>query len=171
MDKDFKLYPLALTQPDWNLFTSKIKEATGKSPTEGISGTILDLDSPAAFLACLDLENQPFYHLQNPKNTFNHYSVSFLCFSDKEFLAELCLSFSSSLMIYYKEYKDFNISIITTHMANWYKVIPQALKKESPLFIREFFHQILYHFEQMGFSKIWLKYDRLLLADGSIILK
>jgi hypothetical protein len=169
---EFELYPLASTACDWSLFTSVMKKKTGESPTETLGETLIDLETPSAFLACLDLENHPLHHLRTgtTKSTFLHFYVTFLCFSNKELISELCLS-SPNLKIYHKKYIDFYISIITANMSDWYKIVVQNLKEESPLLIRQFYHQILYNFDIMGFREIWSKHPRILLNDGTICLK
>jgi hypothetical protein len=168
----FELYPLALTSPNWETFCSKVQKVTGVSPTDGLTGTVLDLDVPASYLASLDLSNQPLQHLREgvtTNDTFEHFSVSFLLISNYKYYQALIMN-HPGFHIKSERFDDIWISILTANMATWYRCVNKMLIENRPKIIRQIFHQIFYHFEQLGFKEIWYKYDRQLLKDKTMIL-
>lgn len=73
---------LGLTQIDWKQFIEASREAVGYSPTRGLDAVASPTHrDPAAFIACIDLENKPLEALRNglQRGLFRHYFMSFMC--------------------------------------------------------------------------------------------
>jgi len=56
---DYKVYPLTYTAVNWDVFSQAAKEVLEVSPTKGLDTNKIDPDTPSAFLACLDFNNDP----------------------------------------------------------------------------------------------------------------
>jgi len=78
---------LSCTQANWKQFIDAAMEAVGFSPTRGLDSVATPTHrDPAAFLACLDLKNQPLEALRNGRQQglFRHFFMSFMCIVDEE---------------------------------------------------------------------------------------
>lgn len=170
---DYKISPLAITHVDWRTYINFVKEVLGCDPTRGLGSTIIKLNTPAAYLATLDLENHPLEQLSKggfSNNTFDHLHISFIAELDAEILHTILVTFPNLDYITKKTKKKYLV-IISAKMSTWYSVMPQALRVEQEKEIREIFQIILIWFDNLGFKDVWSDGDRIIHNDGTIILK
>lgn len=77
---------LSVTQVNWKEFIQATSDAVGYSPTRGLDGISSPTHrDPAAFLACLDLQNRPLEALRHgrERGLFCHYFMSFMTVIDE----------------------------------------------------------------------------------------
>jgi hypothetical protein len=170
---DYKILPLAITQVDWRTYIDFTTKVLGYNPTKGLGSTIIQLETPAAYLATLDFENQPLKQLRQGiflNNTFDHLSVSFITELDANSL-QLVMMNLPILDYIIKKARDTYLVIISAKMSIWYPAIIKALSKRQEIEVRQIFQIILIWFDNIGFKDIWSNHQRIILKDGSIILK
>jgi len=169
---DMKISPLAVTRPDWEIYIKMVQETLGFSPSTGLGATYIKIESPAAYLATLDLENQPLAHLRRGNlvnSTFEHFSISFICSLEPELTHALLLRFSNLHFICKKGRKEFLV-IVTATMADWYVAVRRGLDVAQDLDVREFFHTIFGLFALYGFQEVWTDSVKSLGKDGFTVM-
>lgn len=170
---EYKIQPLAITQVEWRTYIKFVEDVLGCNPTRGLGSTIIELDTPAAYLATLDLENRPMNQLSQGafiNNTFDHLHVSFIAELDTDVLHTVLTTFPNLDYITKKAKKTYLV-IISAKMSVWYPTIIKALKSFQEKEIRQIFQIILIWFDNLGFKDVWSEYDRKLYIDGTIILQ
>lgn len=170
---EYKITPLAITQVEWRTYIKFVEDVLGCNPTRGLGSTIIELNTPAAYLATLDLENRPLNQLRSGafiNNTFDHLHVSFIAELDTDVLHTVLTTFPNLDYITKKAKKTYLV-IISANMSIWYQTIVKALKPNQEYEIREIFKIILVWFDNFGFKDVWSEYDRKIQQDGTIILQ
>ena len=170
---DYKIYPLAMTMVDWKLYSDQVKQILNIDPLKGLGASYIDRESPAAYLATLDLENQPLKQLRegclnNP--SFRHVSVSFIGSMGSELFFELICSFPDIYTLSKEASRTSHFIILTADMSIWHHSIRSALSQhsKSSTELKRFFHLLLIHMEQMGFKEVWSKYERKISPNGTL---
>lgn len=169
---NYEMYPLAATSVDWKLYSEQVKKILNIDPLKGLGASYIDRDLPSSYLATLDLENHPLNHLREGVSTtctFEHFSVSFIGFLDSELFFTLLCTFPSILTISKESSKISHFVILTANMSIWHHTVRSALSLKQPEDLRNLFHLLLMHFEQMGFKEVWSKYERKITPNGSLI--
>src|SRR5690606_13195768 len=87
-----EVYPLSFTLPNWQSFIDVCHKVKGCSSTRGHDVNGLNVQNVAAFLACLDLKNNPTnalrYGLKNT-NIGKHVNLGFIAIVDEDLVEEL----------------------------------------------------------------------------------
>jgi hypothetical protein len=164
-----KIYPLAVTRPDWETYIKTVQEILGFSPSVGLGETYIKIESPAAYLATLDLENRPLNQLRRGhfiKSSFNHVSFSFICSLEQPFIVDFVIQFPNLQYIYRKP----SLLIVTATMTEWYLAVRRGLNVSQERNIREFFHIIYGFFSRYGFQDIWTDLEKSTGKDGFIVM-
>jgi len=167
-----RVSPLSITYPDWDTFNTEVQKTLGFSPSEGLGSTVIDFNSPSAFLACLDLSNQQTRQLRSgvtDNSTYDHFFASFICSLEDSLLYEIISSFSNLKYFCQRGKKEY-IAIISASMTDWYIAVLRALSKGQSLEVRQVFFLIYDHFTNLGFREVWSKYNEVILDDNTIIL-
>ena len=167
-----KISPLAVTRPDWEIYIKTVQETLGFSPSTGLGETYIKIESPAAYLATLDLENRPLHQLRRGhfiNSTFEHFSFSFICALDSSLITELLTRFSNLHFLVSKGRKEYLV-IITATMADWYTAVRRGLNVSQDIDIREFFHNIFAIFTLYGFQDVWADSEKSQGRDGFTVI-
>lgn len=170
---EYNISPLAITQVEWRTYIKFVEDVLGYNPTRGLGKTAIELNTPAAYLATLDLENQPMTQLRRGaflNNSFDHLNVSFIMELDAESL-HLVLTSLPILDYIIKKAKKTYLVIVSAKMSIWYQAIIKALNPERDPEIRQIFQIIIVWFDNMGFKDVWSEYNRKWLSDNTIILQ
>ena len=152
---NFEIHPIAFTYPDWTEYIRLCQENMGFSPTRGLDVDGLDPKMPNAFLATLDLKNQPLKSLREGYVTnpaFRHVSFTFLCIVDKDVM-QFFQPLGLEVMHYEKNRR--NMLIVSGTMEQWSIAMLRACSPEADLEIRHIFNSIFDSFKLMGFRDIW----------------
>ena len=167
-----KISPVAVTRPDWEIYIKMVQETLGFSPSTGLGETYIKIESPAAYLATLDLENHPLAHLRKGhfiNSTFEHFSFSFICALEPSLVCDLVTKFSNLHFICKKGRKEFLV-IVTATMADWYVAVRRGLNVSQETEIREFFHNLYALFSLYGFQEIWSDSAKSQGKDGFTVI-
>ena len=156
-----QVIPLALTSVNWSDFIKICQTAIDDSPTRGLDKINMPIDSPASYLACMDMQNDPDTCLSNPNNVFNHFSVSFLTVGD-EWLINLLSN--TSLKLLTRETKRSYLIIVTGTMMQWYD---EMLIDHLDIEMRQFLNACFNRFNEMGFKRIWGNCKKINYQDGT----
>ena len=170
---EYKISPLAITQVEWRTYIKFVEDVLGYNPAPAVGSTVIKLETPAAYLATLDLENQPLQQLRTGaflNNTFEHMSVSFIAELDNDALLELLQTLPTLDYIVKKARKTYLV-IISAKMSIWYTAVLNALQLHRPIEVRQIFQIILIWFDNMGFKDVWEEHDSKLQQDGTFILQ
>jgi hypothetical protein len=170
---EYKISPLSITQVEWRTYIKFVEDVLGFNPAQALGSTVIKLETPAAYLATLDFENQPLDQLRKGaflNNTFDHLSVSFIAELDHEALLELLQTLPTLDYIVKKARKTYLV-ILSAKISVWYSVVLKALQIGRPIEVREIFQIILIWFDNMGFKDVWAEHERKLQPDGTFILQ
>ena len=170
---EYNISPLAITQVEWRTYIKFVEEVLGSNPAEGLGSTIIKLNTPAAYLATLDFENQPLKQLRQGvflNNSFDHLHVSFIAELESDDL-QLLLTILPILDYIVKKAKKTYLVVISAKMSIWYRAVIKALNENQELEIRKIFQIILIWFDNMGFKDVWSEFDRRILPDNTFILQ
>jgi hypothetical protein len=162
---------LGTTQIDWRQFIEIAEKATGTSPTRGLDTALTPKHSdPAAFLACIDLENQPTHALQTGrlKGHFRHYFVSFITVLDDETIRVLNQITGVSILPYELR-RGQSLAILSGTMDEWYEAVYSGCHEERSIEVRELMNVIYNLFMNMGFKPSFPKKNKT-LRDGTFTL-
>ena len=129
---NYELYPLAITSVDWKIYSEQVKKILNIDPLKGLGASYIDRELPAAYLATLDLENQPLEQLrEGVLNTpsFRHFSVSFIGSMSSELFFELICSFPDLRTLSKEATKTSHFVILTAYMFIWHHTVRSALSQ------------------------------------------
>lgn len=167
-----KILPLAILSVNWPEYIKLCEETLGFSPTRGLDEARLDIKSPAAYLATLDLENKPLEQLGSGRYTSNSFDQMFFAFilQADDFLLMEIYKECSRLKILSKRGKRQNLVIISGTMSEWHDNIIACHNERVSTEIREVANRCLDIFEQSGFKEVWSRWRRVMLKDSTFIL-
>ena len=168
---DYKVYPLSFTQANWEIYIKLCQEILGYSPTRGLDETGINAKSAPAFLATLDLKNQPRKNLARgvcKNNSFHHVHCGFILASDESFVFEI-LNYTE-LKVIFETHNRKTLVILTGSMFDWYKAILRCCSEEVSYDCRMYFNNIKDYFESAGFKDVWSRFETRLLVDGSLVI-
>lgn len=162
---------LAVTQPNWKQFIDAAQEAMNLSPTRGLdecaSPTHRD---PAAFLACLDLQNKPLEALRygRLKGLFRHYFISFVSILSDETV--ISINEKTKVATYSTEVSRgmFHVTLSAT-MDIWYDAILAGCREDVAWEFRSVMNGIYDLLLAAGFREAF-SFEKKHLADRSFIL-
>jgi hypothetical protein len=166
-----KIDLLAISYPDWKTFINHCQETLGFCPTAGIGQTYIKSDSPAAYLASLDLENHQMESLRKGTiigTAFYHFFVSFCCTLDTDTTLEFITKFSF-LEIFTKKGKDSYFLIVSGNMVSWHKAVHSGLQESQSHKMRVIFHEIYSLFLNIGMKEIWTNNQKKSGKDGLLV--
>lgn len=167
-----KISPLAVTRPDWEIYIKMVQETLGFSPSSGLGETYIKIESPAAYLATLDLSNRPLQQLRRGhfiNSTFEHFSMSFICSLESDLVTALLHRFSNLNFLVSKGRKEYLV-IVTATMADWYVAIRRGLNVSQDEDIRQFFHNLYALFTLYGFQDVWSDLEKSQGRDGYTVM-
>ena len=166
---DYEIYPLSITQVEWNIFIDVCQRVLGYSPTRGIDASHLSIKDPAAYLGSFDLGNQPLAALRDIGNPgHGHFSISFLLILDEDGLLSLC---GSGLRLFTRSAGRKRLVILTGTMDQWYHTIRNGCRDDASYEFRWIMNNILGCFEKAGFREVFSSLKKTLLRDETFILK
>ncbi len=168
----YQLYPLAATACDWKIYSEQVKKILNIDPLRGLGASFIDRELPSSYLATLDLENHPLQQLREgiiSNSSFHHFSVSFIGLMDSELFFNFLCEYPTISTISKEASKTSHFVILTATMFIWHHTVRSALSFQSSRDLRDLFHFLLIHFEQMGFKEVWSKYERKITPNGSLI--
>ena len=165
---DYEIYPLAITQVEWSVFVDVCKRILGISPTRGLDACGLDIKDPAAYLGCLNLDNDPLAAFRCRDPAFRHFNISFIAVLDEE---SLLLLNSTDLTVTSKKGRRDFVVILSANMDTWYRTIRYACRPERDYAIRAVMCIILALLQSAGFRHIFSDLSKTPLQDGTFTLK
>lgn len=151
--------PLAVTQPIWKNVSRFGQDYVKSNPLEGFANSILTLDSPAAYPACLDFCNYPLHNLakaHTENSTFHHCYISF----GVELRFKSVLRGLRNVEVIVLEN---NCYILTASIETWYDLIIKLLvPNDNPSSVapRQVLCHILLHLEKIGFREMFAKFEK-----------
>jgi hypothetical protein len=158
--------------PDWKIFIKICQEELGYSPTRGLDNEHIPTDSPSAFLASLDMSNDPLQSLRMENRAWNHFHASFIAVGTEYFLLEVAVN--TNLCLLYKGTQYVNnktvLVILTGSILDWHNAIVKLCQKNKSEETRAIMNHCLVHLQESGFRDIWREYDKIQLDDGTLTL-
>ena len=170
----YDVYPIARTQVDWNLFIKLGLQAFKVSPTRGLDDYGISIESPVAYLACLNFENNPLQQLRNgflEGPTFKHFYFSFLTIGESFIFTQFEGEFEIFLKRIPNNFKQEYVAIMTASIQTWINVSIRFCKSFRMFENRAIINRIVNHLENMGFKELWNDYEKVTLDDKTFILK
>ena len=166
----YKVRPLSITTPEWPTFINICQEELGYSPTRGIDSIGIKPDAPCAFLASLDMRNQPLLALRFENKAWNHFHASFIAVGSDTLLIEILVN--TNLKVLYTQTENNTLLIILTgSILDWHDAI---IKMSGPSINKEVsavMNNCLVHLQEAGFRELWNEYDKIQLEDGTLTLR
>jgi len=165
-----KVALLTMSQVDWKQFITLCKETVGYSPTRGLDASASPTHKdPAAFLACVDLRNNPLGALKDgrQRGLFRHFFLSFMLTLEDESLIALQ---QTQLAIYSEKCNREYFVIASGSMADWHDAVIFGCKAVVPYELRISSNIIYDVFLNMGFRASF-PYTKTKQPDGTFILK
>lgn len=165
---EYQIYPLGLTQVDWKRFIQTSQSILGFSPTRGLDSGILPKHTdPAAFLSCLDFENDPQNALREGRRTglSQHYFVSFIGIVDEDVL--LAFGEKTRVSVLSRRGHREHVVILSATMDIWYDAVSAGCRKDADWSFRICSNIIYDILIKMSFHIDGRKQE---LQDGTFIL-
>lgn len=81
-----QVIPISMSKVDWPAYVKVCQETIGFSPTRGLDMQGIKADSPAAFLATLDWDNNPKRQLSIPSPSYHHAHFGFIIIDEDDVL-------------------------------------------------------------------------------------
>lgn len=163
--------PLAMMQVDWTTYIKMCQDVLGYSPTRGLDECAIDPKSPAAYLATLDLENQPLEHLRNPEDSqgFHHVFFSFIVelISPEDIMAIK----GGRLRVLNKRGSSTYLAILSGSILDWYYQTIFGCTKKSSIGVRQVMNKCYEYLCLAGFKEVWSNYERIDLQDQTFYLR
>ena len=122
-----KIYPIAITACNWQPFIEMATEFTGESPTRGIDKSYLKISDPSAFLACMDMNNDPMNALRKETMLWEHFTVTFGALLTAKELAKLRAE--TALIYYSKRCEEGELILGSGSIRDWklsYRLAPES---------------------------------------------
>ena len=167
----FDVYPLAITMGDLPMLQRICNEVLGFSPTRALDKTYLNVTDPAAFLACLDLEDKPLEALREGKRRsgiYSHFFASLIAVVPNDVVSQVVNL--GRLAIYSKEAKRESVVIMSGTMDNWYDAILSGCTKSVSYDVRAVMTGALACFEKVGLREVFAELVHKTMLDGTIEL-
>jgi len=164
-----EIYPIQITQVDWQTYIKVCQDNLGYSPTRGLDNEGIDIKRPSAFLYTLDLNNQPRQAVQRSE-LYGHIFVSFAGVTD----SNTCCGISkiSKIAVTSIELRgEREFAIYSGTLADWHYLIVNHCNSTLGNDIREFINIIKRHLERAGFNELWSRYEEIPRADGTFVLR
>lgn len=146
--------PLMIPVVNWPAFTKEVEAVLGYSPTRGLDAAgLFDIKDPAAFVACVDLNNKPLEALRQLWNPYilEHGFLSVLLRVENhqplEQLAFLDLS------IIGKKGETESVYIISGTIAKWKQAI--LYSEYASLFLCHVLDAVLIALKQTGYRELF----------------
>ena len=167
-----EVFPLATTQVDWKTFVDVSERLLGYSPTRGLDTVGLDLKDAAAYLACLDFDNEPLKQLRTGMlrgQTFNHVFFSFLVVCDDNLRDDI---WTLGLDVTSKDIRRGEyILIVSGTIEKWHDVTIKFLSTQDNKWLRVFLNLCVAFFKQTGYRYVWDRYTQVQQQDQTFLLK
>lgn len=167
----FDVYPLAITVGDISALQRVCQDVLGYSPTRALDKTYLKPDDPAAFLACLDLENDPLGVLRDSKfrsGVLCHFYASMIATVPTDVIP--AIANLGRLNLLSKAGKRESVLILSGSMDAWHDTILAGCSKDVDTDVRGVTTGALHCFERVGFREIFNKYSHKQMPDGTVTL-
>lgn len=160
-------YLLAVTMPDWKSLIRFSEDQVGCNPCRGFSTSAINTESPSAFPACLDYENNPIGnlsegHLHN--DTFHHCFLSF------------GVKIPNKVPLYIRGIEALEVGedcyIMSASAQWWFEYITSHLLTTCIINsqLQMLLGQIMMWMEKIGFKQMFTSYEKI-KAGGSFKLK
>jgi len=156
--------PLAISKPDWKSITTFGKHVN-TNPLEGFATSIVTPDSPAAYPACLDFDNNPLYNLSKAhieNNTFHHCYISFGVVLDGKLRGIRGIEILEL---------DNNCIIASGSIETWYELIIRRLHDPKDNQYCKLLCHVLLHLERIGFREMFAKFEKVKVGDQLYYIK
>jgi len=163
-----QIVPIAITQPNWPAYIAKATELLGISPTKGLDNHDIALSSPQAYLASLDLSNDPITHLREGSVAFDHYHISFMLDCDTDTLVQFS---SLRVRVYTKKARQGWLVILTANMTEWREAIVENTREKSPPVLIQVFSFVYTYLCNHGFRDVFIGYTSKRNIDGITVWK
>lgn len=146
---------LSVTQVNWKEFINAAHEAVGYSPTRGLDACLSPTHrDPAAFVACLDLQNKPLEALRHgrERGLFCHYFMSFICVIDEATIRHIneqtrLATWSTSIQ------RGQFFTVLSGTMDQWHDAIVTGCRIEVPWEFRSTMNSIYNIIVNAGFKE------------------
>jgi hypothetical protein len=163
LEVKMKIVPVAVTQALWQNLIKFGEEYIKENPADGFATCHIKPNSPAAFPACLDWNNQPLNNLSKAhvdNSTCHHCYVSFAVQGSFKQLRGL-----EVLHIWSDCY------IVSASIETWYELIVKKLTTHGDTEQRRLLCHVLLHLEKLGFRDMFSKFEKNFYAEGLYNIK
>ena len=167
-----EVYPLSITQPNWEIFIKVSQDVLGYSPTRGLDADGLNPKSPCAFVASLDFNNKPKLNLRTSaykNNLLAHMHVSFIIIAHEDIIEDFAMY--TNLKIIIKRNHKKHIIVLTGSMQDWYDAIIKCCAHIVHSEVRGSMNIIHQHLEKGGFHELWSRYTKVYMPDETYTLQ
>jgi len=149
---NIEVFPIAITKCNWKSYIDSVKDILEISPTRGLDAINMNIDNPAAYLATLDLENNPLVQLRTPNNTFDHFMISVITVLDDATI--LHLNVTGLKIIHKAKHPNINIVILTGTMNEWLIALKCRSVESTFKTVRLTMDACYKCFERLGFKEV-----------------
>lgn len=169
---NYDLIPIAMTRVAWGDYIKFVEKYLGYSPTRGLDDFNIKVTEPKAYLATLDLQNQPNKQLSNYDATWEHVHYSFMLKISRSLVLSFMLAAPRCKIVYYSiPDSDDMLLLLSGSMGEWYETLILGCRDLVKSKIRIIYNHILQYFEQAGFKSIWSDFEKHTQVDNTFILK
>lgn len=163
------LYPIAVTQPDWDYLKKAIAEGLNMNVDSGIINNRMKKDL-GSFLGTLGLSNDPMTDMRKVSSrTLKHVSVSFAMIVEVDIMQFMA---DSNIHITIERLPTNNYFIITTGtLFDWLAAAEEACNEYQEYELRTLFNKIIVYFDNIGLKQVVNNFTKVSLKDKSFTLK
>jgi hypothetical protein len=162
---------LTMAQVDWKQFISTCRETVGYSPTRGLDACVSPTHKdPAAFLACIDLQNKPLEAIRHgyKRGLFRHFFFGFSFLLSENELREL---HQRTRLALFSEASGRDYLVIASGtMDQWHDAVICMCQIDCLYELRVIFNTIYNLFLNMGFREAF-PYSKIEQQDGTFAIK
>lgn len=160
--------PIAMTHVDWKTFNEVCQSSIGVRPTKGLDDVGIKLIEPAAFLASLNMQNNPLEVLRaDPflEQSFEHVTLSFFVRADEITFYKL------RMMTYLSIMNISTVAVLSGTVRDWYHASLCCCLRSATVEVRDVLTKVVTILNQTKLCNIWSSHDIKKLEDGTIVIE
>lgn len=153
-----RIVPIAVSMPNWKLYTSTIYDSIGVSPTKKIDELNWNKEDPAVFLSTLNLDNKPdqAFTVNIEDQIYDHMFFTFFIEADVKVIRDL--KNKSNLNIIFPKENDF--SIVSGTLKQWLRIIVSGLQYSTDKKLRELLFNCMLVLESTQLKRFFANYKK-----------
>jgi len=168
---EIEVVPVAITTGDIATLQRVCQDVLGYSPTRALDKTHLKITDPAAYLGCLDMEDNPLDALRQGKRRsgiWSHFYATLLAVVPSDVAYQVVNL--GHLKLHLKQGKRETIIVMSGSMDEWYDAILIGCNRSVDSELRAVTTGALHCFERVGLRELFSNLVHKIMPDGTTYL-